>query len=47
MIWSLYCGYCSAVASALENDFVSSLWTLSVTLALFGEAAICELTALA
>ncbi len=42
MIWSAYFGYCSATSAALENDFCSSAWTLSVTLSPFGAAAIAE-----
>ena len=31
VIWSAYCGYCSATPSAPANDFVSWLCVLSVT----------------
>ena len=40
MICFEYCGYCSATSDALENDFCSSDWTLSVILSLSGEEAI-------
>ena len=40
MICFEYCGYCSATSAALENDFSSSEWTLTVILSLSGAEAI-------
>jgi hypothetical protein len=45
MICWAYCGYCWAVSAALENDFVSSFWTLVVTCCPFGAAVIVAATA--
>src|SRR6185369_15047299 len=42
-----YCGYCAATASALENDFMSSAWTLLVIWSAFGAAEIAVATAAA
>ena len=45
MIWSAYCGYCSAIASAPANDFCNWASTLSLIDAAFGASAIAAPTA--
>ncbi len=47
VIWLVYCGYCCAVASALENDFVSWASTLSETCWPFGADAMADAKAAA
>ena len=44
MIASAYCGYCSAVFSALENDLANSDCTADVTWSEFGDCSMSLLT---